>query len=491
MKKDNSFNKILKVFLLSFIVLLISTSNTYADAFKSVTIAPGETYELTNVADIESDFDIESGYGYWSYIVYDEKGKIVNDDEITTNYTTSKVPEGGKVVITANKTNDNPLIFSVLGDSYKIKKIKNPAFKSTLLEPGDSCEFINISDSSVEFKESGHGYWGYVVYDKKGKIVNDDEINTNYTTSKVPEGGKVVITANKENDNSILVGGAYNHFNINKSDYPAFEKVELKPGQTYEFFNISDYEVAFNKDGIGYWSYVVYTKNGSIDYKESKTNYATSKVPAGGKVVITAKKENDESLFFGGAYPYFNKIKTIEFDEKEITIKKSETLQLKYSINPDNQFINKNVKWESSNPSIVEVIDGKIKGISGGTATIKVITEDTGLIAECKVKVDSLINWKEEKTLTNQSPDKIFKIDIEQCLDMKTIKDKNIYITDKDNKIVPVVFYQGCNEDKSIYILPVDNYKQGEKYILWIKTLSFKDNTSKEINTKTEFSIKK
>lgn len=67
----------------------------------------------------------------------------------------------------------------------------------------------------------------------------------------------------------------------------------------------------------------------------------------------------------------------------EISLNTSETLVA--SVFPENA-TNKSVAWSTSNPNIVTVNNGVVKGISQGTATIVVSTHN-GLTASCKVTV--------------------------------------------------------------------------------------------------------
>lgn len=72
-----------------------------------------------------------------------------------------------------------------------------------------------------------------------------------------------------------------------------------------------------------------------------------------------------------------------------VSIKVSESIPLFAEVTPSNA-TNQNVTWKSSNPSIVTVgaDTGRIIGISAGTATVTVTTEDGGYTASCRVTVE-------------------------------------------------------------------------------------------------------
>ena len=80
-------------------------------------------------------------------------------------------------------------------------------------------------------------------------------------------------------------------------------------------------------------------------------------------------------------------VEGVSIDEN-INLYVGDEANLNVQVLPTNA-VNQKVKFESSNPEIVEVYeDGTIKGISVGTAVITVTTEDGGYMAFCTVKVN-------------------------------------------------------------------------------------------------------
>jgi len=72
--------------------------------------------------------------------------------------------------------------------------------------------------------------------------------------------------------------------------------------------------------------------------------------------------------------------------ESKLFINVGETVTLTPTFVPPNAY-NKNVSWESANPDIATVENGKVTGITIGRVIIKVITEDGGRTATCSVTV--------------------------------------------------------------------------------------------------------
>lgn len=91
----------------------------------------------------------------------------------------------------------------------------------------------------------------------------------------------------------------------------------------------------------------------------------------------------------------------VELDEEELSLRVGETDVLHATVKPENA-TNKRVKWESSDPEIVEVDEeGKITAISPGTATITVTTEDGNKTDSVEVTVKDAVTFQLEATDTS------------------------------------------------------------------------------------------
>ena len=84
-------------------------------------------------------------------------------------------------------------------------------------------------------------------------------------------------------------------------------------------------------------------------------------------------------------------VKNVNFVDDTITIDEGEKKVLEYTINP-NDASNKNVTFTSSNENVVTVdATGKVMGISNGTATITIITEDGNKTDTIDIMVNKLV----------------------------------------------------------------------------------------------------
>lgn len=137
-------------------------------------------------------------------------------------------------------------------------------------------------------------------------------------------------------------------------------------------------------------------------HKEVKWESSNSKIVSvrndevfGGKAVVTALQEG-EAIITASVDSITatckitvnpTKLEGISFAQTEKTVKEGESFVLTPVFTPE-KASNKNVSWTSSNQSIATVDQkGKVSTHSYGECTIKVISEDGGFEAICKVTV--------------------------------------------------------------------------------------------------------
>ncbi|MBR7005428.1 MAG: Ig domain-containing protein, partial [Candidatus Methanomethylophilaceae archaeon] len=76
----------------------------------------------------------------------------------------------------------------------------------------------------------------------------------------------------------------------------------------------------------------------------------------------------------------------VKLDKTSASLKVGESLALTATVIPDDA-TNKNVSWSSSNSKVATVINGVVKAVADGKATITVTTEDGGYTSTCEVTV--------------------------------------------------------------------------------------------------------
>ncbi len=133
--------------------------------------------------------------------------------------------------------------------------------------------------------------------------------------------------------------------------------------------------------------------NQTLSYKSSKDSVAEvssdgvirAKKP--GKATITISSTNGVKKKVSVTVAERIKITSIDLSETDITIRVGTTRAITASAKPD-KAANKNLTWESSNPSVATVTKaGKIKGIKEGKATITVSAFDGVETVSSKIKV--------------------------------------------------------------------------------------------------------
>ena len=120
--------------------------------------------------------------------------------------------------------------------------------------------------------------------------------------------------------------------------------------------------------------------NGKVIAKKAGTATITVKTDDGGKTASCVVTVNAK------VYP----VESISLDKTSFEMTEGDDFTLTATVKPDNA-TNKNVTWNSSDPSVATVDNGKVIAKKAGTATITVKTDDGGKTATCKVTVNIVI----------------------------------------------------------------------------------------------------
>lgn len=82
------------------------------------------------------------------------------------------------------------------------------------------------------------------------------------------------------------------------------------------------------------------------------------------------------------------RVESVNLDRKDLALMVGESATLTATVFPSNA-TDKNVRWTSTNTSVVSAMDGKVTALKVGSATVKVTTQDGGRTASCRVTVKS------------------------------------------------------------------------------------------------------
>ena len=79
-------------------------------------------------------------------------------------------------------------------------------------------------------------------------------------------------------------------------------------------------------------------------------------------------------------------VEKVTISESSLSLKTGEEVKLTATVLPENA-TNTTLVWKSGNPSVASVTDGVVKGLSEGTSTVTVSSEDGSKSASCLVSV--------------------------------------------------------------------------------------------------------
>lgn len=112
----------------------------------------------------------------------------------------------------------------------------------------------------------------------------------------------------------------------------------------------------------------------------------TAVAPGTVRIAVRSKAYNDKQGFCDVTVTQDKTLTGISLDADEITLSAGGSRTLTVIYYPE-YASNKNVKWKSSDESVVTVSDGKVFGLKEGTATVTATSEEGSFTAECVVIV--------------------------------------------------------------------------------------------------------
>ena len=125
----------------------------------------------------------------------------------------------------------------------------------------------------------------------------------------------------------------------------------------------------------------------NVAYVDSNTNKLIANGEGTATITITTRDGNYTDSFEVTVNPEIIHVDSVTLDKSSLEIKVEETYKLEATINPENAS-NKNITYSSSNTEVATVDEnGTVTGISKGTATITVTTQDGAKTATCNVTV--------------------------------------------------------------------------------------------------------
>lgn len=162
----------------------------------------------------------------------------------------------------------------------------------------------------------------------------------------------------------------------------------------------------------------------------------------------------------------------VSLDPKTLVLTEGgETYVLTAAVEPANA-TNKKVLWYTSNQKVATVsASGLIISVGAGNAIIRVTTEEGGFVDSCIVSVREKVlptfDGIELPAKTDISPDKTWTIRFNMIVDVNSLNNQNIYVTDVIGNKVKIEIIPGV-DGSSALVVPISSYQSGQTYYLYI-----------------------
>ena len=187
-------------------------------------------------------------------------------------------------------------------------------------------------------------------------------------TAKSDDGGKTATCEVAVNAKVYLV----ENVSLDRTSVELTEGEEITLTATVKPDNAANKSVTWSSSN----PYVAEVVDGKVSALTPGTSTITVKTEDGGKTATC------EIIVHAKVYP----VENVSLDRTSVDLTEGEEITLTATVKPDNA-TNKSVTWSSSDPSVAEVVDGKVAALAPGSVTITVKTDDGGMAATCAIKI--------------------------------------------------------------------------------------------------------
>lgn len=283
------------VFLLVLALVLNSMWGIcFAEAYKTVTIGPGQSLEFRNNSSTGASI-FQKGSEKYDCAEYNADGTVylVSCLEAGAGY----VPAKGHTVITVPSTS-KAIVFEYDSDKLSYRAAGAPALKKVTIQPGSNYEFKNKGSKDEIIRQWGKDVYDYIEYGSDGRVDSIDVAT--YGLQFIPSNGRLIISV-RDTSPSVTLYTAYEHFSnylsASETANPAIHKVEVNPGESYEFKNNGSTDEYIRTVGQELYDYIIYKEDGTAYYSEVSYSRGVT-VPAGYRLVLTLLSTSDSETFY-------------------------------------------------------------------------------------------------------------------------------------------------------------------------------------------------
>lgn len=291
-------------------------------AYLRVILQQGESFAYTNISveseSLDSDATPSSGRRF-SYVTYDVDGNVRTQNPDTL--TEPLVRAGERTVVTA--VSANPVTFGGIYRVFKGDGSPGDGIQKLTIQPGESYRFTNTGSDTAGPDHNGaelDAEIDYATYEADGSRFFDGFGTT--SSPNIPAGGESIVT--NISDSPITFTYAVN-LKPEPSTEPAFHRITLNPGESYQFMNISGAAKALERGEMASgarWSYVNYRADGS-EYSSGTDTTQLPLVQAGGKAVMT--NSSDVPIAIGAVYRLFQVGPVESGETTQVTVNQGES----------------------------------------------------------------------------------------------------------------------------------------------------------------------
>lgn len=296
----------------SFVLVMTIVINSmfmvcFAANYRTVTINPGQSFEFSSKVSTGTSV-IQKGNGKFDVASYNSDGSV--DSAYCMEETLAYVPAGGRMVLTVPSTS-KALVFEYDSDRITMNSSSSQALKKIVIQPGANFEFRNKSTKNEYIRQYGKEVYDYIEYDNVSKYAYS-AVNTS-GSMYLPSNGRSIVSVSKGSP-AVTFYVANEHFNryitATEVSEPGLYKLDMKPGETYEFKNMSSEDKFLRTENMELYDYIVYKEDGTPSYSDV-SYYGGESIFAGNKLVLTLLPTSLKETFY---MPYE--------DYKSITVNK-------------------------------------------------------------------------------------------------------------------------------------------------------------------------
>lgn len=291
----------------------LSIKSSASEALKKIVIQPGTNYEFRNKS-TKNEYVRQYGKQLYDYMEYD------SEDE----YSYSDVDADGALYISSNSravvsvVQGSPAVtFYIANDHFNryitATPVSEPALYRLHMNPGETYEFKNNGTEDKYLRTANWELYDYINYKDDGTAYYS---GVSYSGGEsVLAGYRLVLTLLPSSKEEVfyMPYSDYKNFTVNKLSNEALHKVDIAPGQSYEFTNTGSTEARVFTSKQDLFETALYRQSGSPYFDDS--NIGSQYIAEGERLIVTIPDYSEGITFSMGYDTYKNSLTIKQTDE--------------------------------------------------------------------------------------------------------------------------------------------------------------------------------